>query len=84
MHSLSRKYVLSLIDNFFCLVSVITQVLEELKVLLEYYEKETGEKPAILGVGLSSRKNLCIHPEVGLVYIVIYEQQCFIGFLSVF
>ena len=41
------------------------QVMEELKVLLEYYEKESGEKPAILGVALSSRKNLCIHPEVG-------------------
>ena len=41
------------------------KVLEELKVLLEYYEKESGEKPKILGVGLSSRKNLCIHPEVG-------------------
>ena len=40
------------------------QVLEELKVLLEYYEKETGQRPKILGLGLSSRKNLCIHPEV--------------------
>ena len=40
------------------------KVLEELKVLLEYYEKESGEKPKIVGVGLSSRKNLCIHPEV--------------------
>ena len=44
---------------------MLYKVLEELKVLLEYYEKESGEKPKIVGVGLSSRKNLCIHPEVG-------------------
>lgn len=45
-------------------VPELEKVLEELKVLLEYYEKETGRKPKLLGLGLSSRKNLCIHPEV--------------------
>ena len=45
-------------------INNLLQVLEELKVLLEYYEKETGQKPKLLGLGLSSRKNLCIHPEV--------------------
>lgn len=45
-------------------VPELEKVLEELKVLLEYYEKETGQRPKILGLGLSSRKNLCIHPEV--------------------
>lgn len=47
------------------IVSVLSyQVLEELKVLVEYYEKETGESAKLLAVGVSSRKNLCIHPEV--------------------
>ena len=41
------------------------KVLEELRRLMEYYEKETGEWPKLVGVGLSSRKNLCINPEVG-------------------
>ena len=48
------------------------QVLEELKVLLEYYEKETGQKPKLLGLGLSSRKNLCIHPEVYVIHVVLF------------
>jgi hypothetical protein len=38
--------------------------MEELKVLIEYYEKETGQRPKILGLALSSRKNLCINPSV--------------------
>lgn len=32
--------------------------------LMEYYEKEEGEQPDFLGVALSSRKNMCIHPDV--------------------
>lgn len=40
------------------------QVIEELKHLLEYYKKETGKDPNILGLALSSRKNLCINPAV--------------------
>jgi len=39
--------------------------LEELKKLLDYYEKEDGIKPKITSLALSSRKNLCIHPEIG-------------------
>ena len=55
----------------------LLQVLEELKVLLEYYEKETGQKPKLLGLGLSSRKNLCIHPEVSACkYTVICFHVC--------
>ncbi|KXJ30028.1 TFIIH basal transcription factor complex helicase XPD subunit [Exaiptasia diaphana] len=45
-------------------VPEIEKVLEELKVLVEYYEKETGQRPKILGLALSSRKNLCINPTV--------------------
>ena len=40
------------------------QVIEELKGLVECWEKETGEPLNIVGLALSSRKNLCIHPEV--------------------
>lgn len=40
------------------------QVMEELKVLMKAYKEEVGEAPEILGLALSSRKNLCIHPEV--------------------
>ncbi|XP_033210261.1 general transcription and DNA repair factor IIH helicase subunit XPD [Belonocnema kinseyi] len=42
----------------------IEKVIEELKTLIEYYEKETKSKQKILALVLSSRKNLCIHPEV--------------------
>ncbi|RMX45958.1 hypothetical protein pdam_00020986 [Pocillopora damicornis] len=57
-------------------VPELEKVLEELKVLLEYYEKETGRKPKLLGLGLSSRKNLCIHPEASATYcrcMVLYS-----------
>ncbi|XP_047505742.1 general transcription and DNA repair factor IIH helicase subunit XPD [Pieris napi] len=42
----------------------IEKVLEELKNLFKYYEKSQGERPNLTGVVLSSRKNMCIHPEV--------------------
>lgn len=42
----------------------ITQVIEELRKLKGYIEKETGEPSNIVGVGLASRKHLCINPEV--------------------
>ncbi|XP_066911999.1 general transcription and DNA repair factor IIH helicase subunit XPD-like [Clytia hemisphaerica] len=45
-------------------VPELEKVLEELKKLMEYYEKETGEPLKMLGLALSSRKNLCIKPEV--------------------
>lgn len=45
-------------------VPEIEKVLEELKNLFKYYEKSHGEKPNLTGVVLSSRKNLCIHPDV--------------------
>ena len=38
--------------------------MKELKRLVKYYEMELGSIPKILGVALSSRKNLCIHPIV--------------------
>lgn len=42
----------------------LAQVIEELRKLLSFYEKQEGEKLQFLGLALSSRKNLCIHPEV--------------------
>ena len=38
------------------------KVLEELNYLIEYREKQGNTTPMI-GIGLSSRKNLCIHPK---------------------
>lgn len=40
------------------------KVVEELRKLLEYHAKQTGESNNFLALALSSRKNLCIHPEV--------------------
>jgi len=74
--------------NFYGINNLL-QVLEELKVLLEYYEKETGQKPKLLGLGLSSRKNLCIHPEASIlkncshVYSMVVELNSLIS-LSIF
>lgn len=45
-------------------VPEIEKVIEELKKLMDYYEKETGSPPRMVGLVLSSRKNMCIHPEV--------------------
>ena len=41
----------------------IEKVMEELKKLLAYYEK-LGEEVKFVALSLSSRKNLCLHPEV--------------------
>ncbi|KAL2715031.1 general transcription and DNA repair factor IIH helicase subunit XPD [Vespula squamosa] len=45
-------------------VPEIEKVIEELKKLIDYYEKESKSRPKIVGLVLSSRKNMCIHPEV--------------------
>lgn len=42
----------------------IEKVIEELKKLIDYYEEQDHEKPKLIGLVLSSRKNMCIHPEV--------------------
>lgn len=46
------------------------QVIEELRKLLSFYEQQEGERLPFLGLALSSRKNLCIHPEVSLALIL--------------
>jgi DNA excision repair protein ERCC-2 len=40
------------------------QVLAELHVLQSYRETLVGPSSQILAIGLSSRKNMCIHPKV--------------------
>ncbi|TKS80634.1 TFIIH basal transcription factor complex helicase XPD subunit [Collichthys lucidus] len=45
-------------------VPEIEKVVEELRKLMEFYCKQTGESNNFLALALSSRKNLCIHPEV--------------------
>lgn len=45
-------------------VPEMEKVIEELKKLLDYYEKQDGAYPRLNGLVLTSRKNLCIHPEV--------------------
>nr|SVE74026.1 EOG090X01B4 [Daphnia barbata] len=45
-------------------VPEIEKVMEELRKLINFYEKEIGMEQNILGLALSSRKNLCIHPTV--------------------
>uniref|UniRef100_A0A8D2KXD0 General transcription and DNA repair factor IIH helicase subunit XPD n=1 Tax=Varanus komodoensis TaxID=61221 RepID=A0A8D2KXD0_VARKO len=46
------------------LIVAYQRVIEELRKLLDFHEKQMREKLPFLGLALSSRKNLCIHPEV--------------------
>nr|XP_008541820.1 PREDICTED: TFIIH basal transcription factor complex helicase XPD subunit [Equus przewalskii] len=61
-----RAYPLEVTKLIYCSRTVpeIEKVIEELRKLLNFYEKQEGEKLQFLGLALSSRKNLCIHPEV--------------------
>ncbi|EEB05968.1 transcription factor TFIIH complex subunit Rad15 [Schizosaccharomyces japonicus yFS275] len=45
-------------------MSEIDKALAELKRLMAYREKELGRREPFLGLGLTSRKNLCLHPSV--------------------
>lgn len=45
-------------------VQEIEKALEELSRLMEYRQKVSGKEELFLGLGLSARKNLCIHPSV--------------------
>lgn len=63
-----KEYPLQLTKLIYCSRTVpeIEKVLGELKRLFEYYEKEVGPQD-LVGLALSSRKNLCIHPQVSKV-----------------
>ncbi len=45
-------------------MSEIEKALAELKSLMEYRAKELGYQEDFRGLGLTSRKNLCLHPSV--------------------
>nr|XP_057937020.1 general transcription and DNA repair factor IIH helicase subunit XPD isoform X2 [Doryrhamphus excisus] len=61
-----RAFPLDVTKLIYCSRTVpeIEKVVEELRKLMEFYSKETGEKNNFLALALSSRKNLCIHTEV--------------------
>ncbi|XP_051632419.1 general transcription and DNA repair factor IIH helicase subunit XPD-like isoform X3 [Manacus candei] len=61
-----RAHPLDVSKLIYCSRTVpeIEKVVEELRKLLECYEKDLGEPLPFLGLALSSRKNLCVHPEV--------------------
>ncbi|MCJ8740053.1 hypothetical protein PDJAM_G00054430 [Pangasius djambal] len=61
-----RTYPLEVTKLIYCSRTVpeIEKVVEELRKLMDYYAKEAGEENNFLALALSSRKNLCIHPEV--------------------
>ena len=45
-------------------MSEIEKALAELKALMAYRSKELGYVEEFRGLGLTSRKNLCLHPSV--------------------
>uniref|UniRef100_A0A670JG58 General transcription and DNA repair factor IIH helicase subunit XPD n=1 Tax=Podarcis muralis TaxID=64176 RepID=A0A670JG58_PODMU len=69
-----RAHPLEVTKLIYCSRTVpeIEKVIEELRKLLDFHEKQTGDKLPFLGLALSSRKNLCIHPEI-LHAIVVYS-----------
>nr|XP_056702172.1 general transcription and DNA repair factor IIH helicase subunit XPD isoform X3 [Euleptes europaea] len=61
-----KAHPLELSKLIYCSRTVpeIEKVIEELRKLLDFHERQMGEKLPFLALALSSRKNLCIHPEV--------------------
>lgn len=45
-------------------MSEIEKALAELKALMKYREDQLGHEEQFRGLGLTSRKNLCLHPSV--------------------
>uniref|UniRef100_A0A4W4HSB7 General transcription and DNA repair factor IIH helicase subunit XPD n=1 Tax=Electrophorus electricus TaxID=8005 RepID=A0A4W4HSB7_ELEEL len=70
-----KAYPLEVTKLIYCSRTVpeIEKVVEELRKLMDFYTKETGEKNNFLALALSSRKNLCIHPEILHANIVVYS-----------
>lgn len=70
---ISRKFYPTKRKLVYCSRTVpeIEKALAELKRLMEYRinfaegEEEKAKEQSFYGIGLTSRKNLCIHPEVG-------------------
>jgi hypothetical protein len=51
-------------------VPEIEKALAELKRLMEYRESEGAKDEGFRGFGLTSRKNLCLHPEVSSTWAI--------------
>ncbi len=68
--ALITSYLLAYPESFtklvYCTRTVpeMEKTLRELKVLMEYRKNEIKDDKKLLAVGLSARKNLCIHPKV--------------------
>jgi hypothetical protein len=48
-------------------MSEIEKALAELKALMKYREEQLGHKEGFRRIGLTSRKNLCLHPSDGWI-----------------
>uniref|UniRef100_A0A672QXN3 General transcription and DNA repair factor IIH helicase subunit XPD n=1 Tax=Sinocyclocheilus grahami TaxID=75366 RepID=A0A672QXN3_SINGR len=70
-----KAYPLEVTKLVYCSRTVpeIEKVVEELRKLMDYYTKQTEAKNDFLALALSSRKNLCIHPEILHANIVVYS-----------
>lgn len=69
--SLTISYMLAYPDKvgklIYCSRTVpeMEKVMEEMRGLIKYIQSHLGDKmPGFLGLALSSRKNLCIHPDI--------------------
>lgn len=67
--SLILSYIMKVKPNYklvYCTRTVVEmeKVLEELKNVIEARKKDNPDEPDILALCLSTRRNLCIHPEV--------------------
>lgn len=64
--SYMKQHPLEVTKLIYCSRTVpeLEKVVEELKNLFKYMAQETGRPVNMLGLALSSRKNLCIHPQV--------------------
>src|SRR6266496_2319768 len=51
-------------DIFLGTMSEIEKALAELKALMKYRAEQLGKEEDFRGLGLTSRKNLCLHPSV--------------------
>lgn len=64
----SRRFILLQCKHrsteFLGTMSEIEKALAELKALMKYREEQLGVKEDFRGLGLTSRKNLCLHPSV--------------------
>ena len=50
------------------LLFINPKVVEELRRVIAYLDQELDEKPKFLGLALSARRNLCIHPRVWSIF----------------